>query len=1231
MTFDTTADAAVTAKVGLSYVSAANAKANLAVESPGWDFDAVRQAAHTAWNKLLGRVLVAGGTADQQHVFYTALYHALQHPNVASDTNGEYLGFDNKTHTVSSGHSAQYATFSGWDIYRTQAQLEALVAPAVAADTAQSMLNDFAQSGTLPKWALNNGESYVMVGDPGAPTIADYYAFGARGFDTTTALADMVKEATVANNVRPGLNYLNSPGYLPQDGSYGCCNFYGSVSTLLEYNTADYAIAAFARSLGDTSTYAKFATRAQNWLNVLNPVSGMMQPRMASGAWDGGFTPTSDRGFVEGDSWQYTGMVPFNIGGLATAMGGTTEMRSYLDTKLSDLRGGSGHADLGNEPSLVLPWEYDYVGQPYKTQQLVRKVQDEIWSNRSGGLAGNDDLGTMSSWFVWSALGMYPATPGTSTLALGSPLFEQAKLTLPSGNTLTINGDGAADNAPYVQSLKFNGAAWNNAYAPDTAITAGGTLDYTLGSSANTSWASAGTAAPPSDLTGSPTASVYATPDGTGVVVPPGEQGQATLHITNLSDSSQTISWRASAPPGVTLTPTSGTVPVAARASATATVTVKAGQVEGSFPVTITPTTTSGTALAAAALTVSVARAGGLWPYFTNAGVGQDGTSNTASFDRVGYSYSEAALAAAGVKPGGQVTTNGLTFTWPNASANLLDNIEADGQTIAITSPAGATRIGVLGASSNPSGSVPAGTLGITYTDGTTQQATLGLSDWTLNAGQSQALSGNHVAATMPYRDGTDGSKQQVAVYLFTADTALSAGKTVASITLPTVSAGALHIFSVGFDVAGADPVTITNPGAQNGTVGAATTLRLRASDAVAGQTLTYSASGLPPGVSFDATTGVISGIPTAAGTNTVRVSAADGAGRVASAAFAWTVVPGPITGFDGRCIDDPSQSTTSGTQLQMYNCNQTPAQQWTVGADGALQVLGTCMAIDGDGATTGTAVVISTCAGTEAQTWQPQADGTLRNLASGKCLDDPNFGGETTKLDIATCTGAANQQWRLPSGPQRIFVTNPGDQDTVRGSSVNLQIQASTTAGLPLTYQASGLPVGMSIDAGTGRVTGAPTSAGSGKVTVTATDSAGNTGGTSFTWMVDISVGAITAANGQCIDDPSGSTTNGNRLQMWDCRQSPAQTWTVGGDGTLRVVGKCMTVDGAGTADGTAVVLYDCGPTAAQVWQAHNDGTLRNPASGKCLEDPGSGGITTKLDITTCDPSAADQHWRLP
>jgi predicted alpha-1,2-mannosidase len=494
----------VLAKVGISYVSAADAHQNLIRENPSWSFTTIHNKATSAWNALLGKVQITGGTTAQQQVFYTALYHSLLYPSVFSDVNRKYVGANGRVHTVDSGHSAYYTNISGWDYYRSQAQLQAILDPSVAGDVAQSMLDVYHQTGQLPKWPEDNSEAYIMVGDPADPILADYYAFGVRNFSARQALADMVHDATRSVRVRPGGHYLNRPGYLPENGTYGCCNFYGPVSTSLEYNTSDFALSALAGALGNTNDQHGFADRAQDWWNMLNPNSGFDQPRDSSGAFAGGFSAASPplvaaTGFVEGDSWIYTGMVPFDIAGLVAAKGGDAAYAAYLNTVLSNFKNASGYAYVGNEPSIELPWEYDYIGQPWKTQQVVRQIQDQIWTDTPAGLAdGNDDLGEMSAWYVWSALGMYPMTPGTSTLALGSPLFSTAAVQLPSGGTLTIDGSGAATNAPYVQSATWNGGAWDNAYAPAGITSSGGTLSYTLASSPATSWASAPAQAPPS-------------------------------------------------------------------------------------------------------------------------------------------------------------------------------------------------------------------------------------------------------------------------------------------------------------------------------------------------------------------------------------------------------------------------------------------------------------------------------------------------------------------------------------------------------------------------------------------------------------------------------------------------------------------------------------------------------------------------------------------------------------
>ncbi|HEV7860308.1 MAG TPA: GH92 family glycosyl hydrolase, partial [Pyrinomonadaceae bacterium] len=274
VTFDTTANQLVRVKVGLSYVSVKNAELNLRAENRGWDFAAVRDAASARWNQMLGRIEVSGGTRSERQVFYTALYHALLHPNVFSDANGEYMGFDNQVH-LARGYT-QYANYSGWDIYRCEVQLLALLFPVEASDMMQSLVMDASQGGGLPKWSVANDESGVMVGDPSVPIIASAYAFGAKHFDTRAALKAMLKGATDPDArsksyaQRGALREYLKYGYITIENEV-----WGSSATTLEYTTADFCIAQFAKSLGDRTTYQTFMRRAQFWKNMIDREAGL--------------------------------------------------------------------------------------------------------------------------------------------------------------------------------------------------------------------------------------------------------------------------------------------------------------------------------------------------------------------------------------------------------------------------------------------------------------------------------------------------------------------------------------------------------------------------------------------------------------------------------------------------------------------------------------------------------------------------------------------------------------------------------------------------------------------------------------------------------------------------------------------------------------------------------------------------------------------------------------------
>lgn len=801
VTFDTASTATVQAKVGISYVSTANAKRNRVKEDPGWNLHAVAGAAHAAWNRTLRKIRIAGGSATDRTVFYTALYHALLHPNVFSDVNRQYMGFDGQVHKAARGH-VQYANYSGWDIYRSQVQLAAMVAPKRTSDSIRSMLNDYDQSGMLPKWASNNGESYVMVGDPADPIIADAYAFGARDFNTGHALRAMRHEATHPNNVRPGLNYYLDKGYLPVDGTYGCCNFYGPVSTQQEYDVADDAVADFAATLGHKKVARTFRTRAQNWQNTFNPGSGYFEPKYADGRWLPGFNPGSSSGFVEGDSYQYTPMVPFDLKGLIAAGGGRKAWVKRLDALTENVSDPQpDNANLGNEPSIEIPWEYDYAGAPYKTQGLVREIQQQIFPAKPAGIAGNDDLGTMSAWYVWSALGMYPETPGTADLAVGSPVFPKAQVRLPSGRTLTVTAPDAAPGAPYVRSMRVNGASWSHAYLRPSLLSRGGTVDFTLGTTPNTGWATGRTDAPPSHTAGLLPALGYT--DQNQVVLTPGESTTIHLSARNLTGRKRTVSWTArssgaGSSSGPTVGPSSGTFRMGAHGTGGQAVTLKAPTDEGRYTVTFT-LRSAGKKLPDVVVAAAVAKPGELWPYYNNAGVADDGVPSAADFDGDGWAYSAQQLATDGVSPGKPVTSDGYTFTWPDTKSGELDNIIAGGQTIAVPTGDAAHGIGLLGSATN-AGPGSKGTATVHYADGSSEQVTFGFSDWTLGAGGNPVAFGNTVVADTPYRDTSDGDKQQIHTYLFSADAPLTAGKTPVSVTLPSrASDGELHVFAIAF------------------------------------------------------------------------------------------------------------------------------------------------------------------------------------------------------------------------------------------------------------------------------------------------------------------------------------------------------------------------------------------------------------------------------------------------
>ena len=500
--FDTTKDQAVEMKVGLSYVSEANARMNLAKEIPGWNFDAVRQAAHNRWNHDLNRISVSGGTDDQKRVFYTALYHALLHPNTFSDVNDQYIGFDDKIH-LAKGFT-QYANYSGWDIYRSEMQLVAMLFPKEASDMVQSLVMDEQQGGGLPLWPVANDEACQMVGNPSPPIIADAYAFGARAFDTKAALAAMLKGATDPNakavfcpewdNLDDYLKY----GYLGPD-TLRWHHRQSGPSHTLEFTAADFSIAQLAQAMGDTGTYQTFMKRAQFWRNIFDTKTGYIEPRRK----DGSFIPVdpaAPKYYVEGNAAQYSWMVPYNMRALLDLMGGNAKVVERLDKFFTELNAGGDkpYFWIGNEPVFAVPWAYDFAGAPWGAQSVTRRVELELFTPQPDGEPGNDDLGATSAWYVFAALGVYPAIPGVGGLALNSPLFPRATIHLGNGKTVRIEGENASASNPYVQSLRVNGKSSEKTWLPYDTLSQGATLQFKLGNTPNKEWGTKPEDSPPS-------------------------------------------------------------------------------------------------------------------------------------------------------------------------------------------------------------------------------------------------------------------------------------------------------------------------------------------------------------------------------------------------------------------------------------------------------------------------------------------------------------------------------------------------------------------------------------------------------------------------------------------------------------------------------------------------------------------------------------------------------------
>ncbi len=587
-------------RTALSYVSIGGARKNLDEAAVG--FDDIRAAASKQWNDALSRIRIAGYTEDDIVTFYSALYHSLLNPNTFNDVDGRYIGFDGDVHDVPPGHT-QYANYSDWDTYRGVAALQAMVFPREASDMAQSLVNDAEQSGSFPRWALANTATAEMTGDSVVPLIANFYAFGAKDFDTERALHFMLDAATeggVGRNgyvERPAIGTYLKRGYLPLPSS-SCRGSFPAASISLEWSIDDFAVSQFAAALGDSDIANEFQDRAQYWQNLFNPTTHSISPRNALGFFRSGpavVPPGKDcfsqAGFDEGNAEQYVWYVPQNIAGLVTALGGRDAVSQRLDKFTSQLNVGpvDPYMWAGNEPNFSVPWLYNYLGQPWKTQQLVDKVRSTLFSPTPNGEPGNDDLGAMSAWFVWASLGLYPSIPGTSTLTVNTPLFDRVEIALPADRSIRISAPGASGHhrMQYIAGLHVDGKPTNKTYLPESVLAGGGELAFSLSSKPNKSWGTAADSAPPSFGAGSLAVTMNVTPS--VVAMDAGTETDVTVNVQRMVDGPDdySISGKA-AVQGISAEPVSGKFDGDGSGTSTLTVKVDKSVRDGYYPLELT-------------------------------------------------------------------------------------------------------------------------------------------------------------------------------------------------------------------------------------------------------------------------------------------------------------------------------------------------------------------------------------------------------------------------------------------------------------------------------------------------------------------------------------------------------------------------------------------------------------------------------------------------------------------
>lgn len=500
--FNTKAGEEVYVKVGISAVDIDGARKNVEAEIPEWDFNGVRKAARASWNDYLAKIDIDTDNKDQKTMFYTALYHTGMQPNLFTDVDGRYLGMDLKTHQ-GSVNEPMYTIFSLWDTFRAYHPLMTIIDPDLNEAFIRSLIQKQREGGVFPMWELAGNYTGTMIGYHAVPVIVDAYMKGYHNFDVNEAYKACIRVAEydttgikcpplVLPHLMPQAKYWkNKIGYVP------CDKDNEAVAKALEYAYNDWCISAFAESLGDAANHEKYAKFAEGYKTYFDPSTRFMRGLDSKGNWRTPFNPRSSThrndDYCEGTAWQWTWFVPHQIDGLVELMGGREGFISKLDslfTVSSALEGENTSADIsgligqyahGNEPSHHIIHMYNYVGQPYRTQELVDSVLQTLYFNDPDGLSGNEDCGQMSAWYILNAMGFYQVCPGKPVYSIGRPLFNKATVNLKDGKKFTVIAKNNSRENKYIQSIVLNGKTLDEPFFTHQDIVDGGTLELTMG------------------------------------------------------------------------------------------------------------------------------------------------------------------------------------------------------------------------------------------------------------------------------------------------------------------------------------------------------------------------------------------------------------------------------------------------------------------------------------------------------------------------------------------------------------------------------------------------------------------------------------------------------------------------------------------------------------------------------------------------------------------------------